>query len=359
MFNIIAPARKGIAATYTRLVLACSLLVIVASGCNSSENIPNVSDIKVSLQTRRLDQDLVKLDTNHIAAGLQDLYKKYPDFLNFYLDTLMNFKIYGNYTDTAPGIQQGLKMFLTYKDYRGLFDTVAKHFPDTKSIDDNLVQGFRFLKYYYPNYQVPKIVYLISGLENWGAFTYESSTVGIGLDMFLGDNYPYYRSVGIPSYMNTHMRPAYIPVAVFSTIYEDTHPLQMDERILLDMMIQRGKEQYFLHKVLPHDADSTLFGFTQAQIDWCNDNEEQVYNFFSGHDLLYDKNKDEVMRYINDGPFATGMPQQSPGNIGTWIGYRIVKAYMAQYPKTTLPQLLAMHGDAQQFLEQSKYKPRQ
>jgi hypothetical protein len=358
MVNNIASIRRRITATYGRLMLAFSVLLVVASSCNNSENIPDVSNIKVSLQTRRLDLDLARIDTNHIAAGMQQLYKKYPDFLNFYLDTLMGFKIYGNYSDTAQGIQQGLKMFLTYKDYRGLFDTVAKHFPDTKDIEANLTQGFQFLKYYFPNYQVPKIIYLTSGLGNWGAFTYESSTIGIGLDMFLGDKYPYYRSVGIPDYMNTHMRPSYIPVAVFSTIYEDTHPLQMDERTLLDMMIQRGKEQYFLHKVLPHTADSSLFGFTQAQVDWCKGNDEQMYNFFSTNNLFYNKAKDEVMRYVTDGPFATGMPSQSPANVGSWIGYEIVKSYMQQHPKTSLPELLAKEMDPQLFLEQSKYKPR-
>jgi len=359
MFNNMTPIGSRLMAISAKGALVISVLFIMLCSCNNGEKAPDVSNIKVSLQTYRLDQDFAQIDTNQIGVALQQLHQKYPDFLNFYLDTLMGFKIAGNYADSAAAIQQGLKPFLTYKDYRGLFDTVAKHFPNTKSIESDLTKGFQYMEYYYPHYQVPKIIYLVSGLENWGAFTYETTTVGIGLDMFLGENYPYYRSVGIPDYMDSHMRPAYIPVAVFTTVYEDAHPLQMDERDLLDMIIQRGKEQYFLHKILPNTADSTMFGFSQAQVDWCKGNEQEMYNFFISNNLFYSKDRQQVVRYINDGPFATGMPSQSPGNVGSWVGLEIVKAYMKQHPQTTMQQLLELNTDAQLFLEQSKYKPKQ
>jgi len=224
----------------------CKLMILslfFIYGCNSSEHVPDVSNIKVSLRTQRLDRYLAALDTNKLGEGLQQLHNQFPDFLDFYLDTLMGFKINGNYTDTNPAVEKGLRIFLTNKDYRGLFDTVEKHFPNTQGIEKELTNGFQFMKYYYPAYQVPNIIYLVSGLNNWGAFTFGPNTIGIGLDMFLGGNYPYYRSVGMPDYMNSHLQQAYIPVAVFSTIYQDMHPFVPDNKTLLDLMIQRGKQK--------------------------------------------------------------------------------------------------------------------
>lgn len=343
-----------------KIVVTGNLILGLAflSSCGNQEKNPDVSNIMISLQTQRLDRDIIAVDTNNIGQGLHALKAKYPDFLDFYLDTLMGFGIKGNYADSAQPIALGLRTFLTHKDYRGLFDTVAKHFPDTKAVDAQLTEGFTFMKYYYPTYNIPRIIYLISGLNNWGAFTYENSILGIGLDMFLGSKYPFYRSVGLPDYMDSHLSPPYIPVAAMRSIYQNMHPFVMENRTLLDMIIQRGKEQYFLRKVLPHTADSTLLGYSQFHVDWCQENEPEIYSFFIQKNLFYEKDWQKILRYVNDGPTSSGMPEASPGNIGTWVGLQIVNAYMDKHPELTMQQMLAQPIDAQRFLEESKYKPK-
>lgn len=326
------------------------------AACNNGKKAPDVSNIKVTLETRRLDRDLFQLDTNNISAGLQQLQKKYPDFLSFYLDTLMAFNIHGNFSDTTSAIRDGLKTFLSFKDYRGLFDTVNKHFPDTKMIDEQLTKGFQYLKYYYPKYNVPKVVYFTSALNNWSAITYDN-IVGVGLDMYLGPQYPFYSSVGIPAYATAHFLPEYASVNVMAAVYYDMHPFVIDGRNLLDLMIQRGKQEYFVEKVLPFAEDSVRFGFSKAQLSWAEANEADVYNFFLKENLFYETNLQKIVRYVNDAPSATGMPPQSPGNIGSWLGYRIVKAYMEQHPEMTMQQLFEIK-DAQRILQESKYKPK-
>lgn len=357
MFYEVLPGKKNV---FKKIQFICCLILTTAAlySCGNSEKVPDVSNIRISIASQRLDYDLAGLDTNNLQPGLQALKAKYPDFLDFYLDTLMGFGIRGNYADTSKPVAMGLRLFLTHKDYRGLFDTVLKHYPDTKEIDKELTDGFTFMKYYYPNYKLPKIIYLVSGLNNWGAFTYESSIIGIGLDMFLGGSYPFYRSVGLPDYMDKHLTPAYIPVAVFRSVYEDMHPFVMENKTLLDMIVQRGKEQYFLQRVLPKTADTTLLGYSKFQLDWCQKNESEVYNYFIQKNLFYERDWQKILRYVNDGPTSTGMPAESPGNIGTWVGLQIVNAYMEQHPEATMQQMLAQPLDAQRFLEESKYKPK-
>lgn len=351
---------------FTRYFIALVLTGISFGGCkNSNENIPDVSNIKVSLQTSRFDQDLYAIDTNHVAEGLKKLYTKYPDFLNYYLDTIMAYGIHGNYSDTTQGVREGLRVFLTYKDFTGLQDTINKYYPDSKETDKALTDGFRFMKYYFPNFQEPRIFYVNMGLSNWASFPVDNGTLCIGLDMFLGDQFPYYKSVGVFDYMAPHVRKTYLPVSVFATIYKTSHPFQENDRTLLDMMIQRGKEQYFLHKILPHTPDTVLFGFTNVQLNWCEKNEALIYNFFIQRNLLYNKEALSVQPYIKDGPFAKDLEPPSdqvkvtPGNIGTWLGYKIVCAYMAQHPKMTLAELVDQpQTDPAKFLEEARYKPR-
>jgi len=336
---------------------AFCVLLFTMQACDSDNDAPDVSDVKLSLNTQRFDRDIAEIDTQRIPEGLVALHKKYPDFLDFWLDNLMQFGVNGHYSDTAIGVHEHLRTFLTYKDFRGLFDTVAKHFPDTRSIDEPLERGFQYYKHYYPQRGVPKVIYFVSGLNNWSAVTVDTSVLAIGLDMFLGAGYPFYKSVGIPDYMYQQLRLQSAPVFGFRAIYQDSHPFVIENKSLLDLMVQRGKEQYFLAKMLPFVPDATRLGFSDAQTEWCYKNEALVYNFFVKGSMLYETNWGKILRYVNDGPSAAGMPSESPGNVGTWLGWQIVKAYAAKHPKLGLEELFAIK-DAQVILQEGGYKPR-
>ncbi|MDI9320512.1 MAG: hypothetical protein QM530_08585 [Phycisphaerales bacterium] len=333
-------------------VLICSLI----SCTNTSEKLPDVSHVKVVLKSQRLDRDLISIDTNQIAQSLVGLEQQYPDFFNFYLDTLLHLDIHRNYVDANPAISEGLHSFLTYKDYRNLFDTVAVHYPNTSDIEANLNKGFQYLQHYYPKYKTPKIVYFISGLGNWGVVSYDG-VMGIGLDMFLGEKYPFYASVGQPEYMYINFRKESIAPAVFSTIYNDFHPFEDQNKTLLEMLIQKGKQQYFVEKMLPFVSAEDRIGYTNKQLEWCTANEAMIYNFFLNNQLLFEKNWSKMRRFVSYGPNTTGMPAESPGNIGTWLGLQIVKAFVKENSEMTLEQIFA-EKNVEQFLRKAKYKPK-
>ena len=346
-------------------VMFIVLFGISLSSCHSAdEHIPDVSAIKVELHTARFDKDLYALDTNNLGAGLQKLHAQYPDFLDYYLDTVMAYGIRGNFNDTVQGVREGLRVFLTFRDFKGLEDTIKKYYPDSKETDAMLTDGFKFLKYYFPDFNIPRIYYVNMGLSNWPCFPVDNRTLCIGLDMFLGEQFPHYKSVGVPEYMFSHMRKAYMPVSVFATIYKSIHPFTDENRTLLDLMSQRGKEQYYLHHILPHAPDSLLFGFTALQLEWCRVNEAGIYNFFIRQNLLYSKEPQAIIPYVKDGPFAKDLEppsdkvKSSPGNIGAWLGYKIVLSYMEQHPKTTLRELLDLQTEPAKFLEEARYKPK-
>ncbi len=344
-------------------VLAAGVATIAA--CTSiTEKTPDTSGINIQMKTRRFDTELYAIDTNNIGVGLNALKIKFPDFLDYFLDTLMAYGVKGNYTDTAMPIREGLKPFLAYKDYVELEEYIKKQYPDTKTTDDALLSGFKLMKYYFPDYKVPGILYLNMGLSRWTSFAIDSNTMCIGLDMFLGDDFPWYTSVGEPGYMRTHRRKEYIPVSVFSTLYKIALPIKTQDKCLLELMLQRGKEKYFVHKVLPSVPDSVLFGFSSKQMEWCEKNEAWAYNFFVKNQLLYSREAQNVMPYVTDGPFARGMEaanadeKLTPGNIGSWIGYKMIQSYMIQHSDLTLSGLLKKELSIETFLNDAKYKPR-
>ncbi len=313
--------------------------------------------VELNLESHRLDRDFHGLDTNDLTSGLIGLKERYGHFLDFYLDTLMGFGIGGDYRKENPAMEQGLRVFLTHKDYRGVLDSVAVHFPEVESIEKELAMPLRRWLAYFPDQPVPKIYYLVTGLNNWGAFTYYDE-LAIGLDMFLGPQYPFYSSVGIPAYMRHQLRPDYIPVAVMRTLYQKDYPFVQEGKTLLEMMIQKGKEQYFLEKVLREWPLEKRLGYSAEQLKWCQSHEAMIYHFFVQQELLYETNWQKIIRYVSEGQTSTGMPAESPGNIGSWLGYRIVKAYMDQHPDLSLVELLETDVAAQVFLQKSNYKPK-
>ncbi len=347
-------------------VLPLLIVLFILGGCGSNNSkAPDVSNVKIDLKTFRFDLDMYAIDTNHIADGLTKLSKKYPDFLNFFLDTVMPYNVRGNYTDTSIGVREGVHEYLTYHDFVHLQDTIRKNFPDTKETDAELTKGYQLMKSYLPETYVPRIMYINRNLfAKTPVFSVDSTLACICLDMFLGPQMPYYVSVGVPTYMAPHLRKNYIPVAHFRDHYLTIHQFDGDDKTLLDMMIQCGKEQYFLHKILPNTPDSVLFGFTGVQVQFCERNEAELYNFFVQNNLLYSKKEMETRPYVTDGPFARGIGSPTdpgnptPGNVGTWMGYKIVEAYMAQNSKITLKELLDTRIDAAKFLDAAHYRPK-
>ncbi len=341
-----------------RLSIATAMALFAVS-CGEGQKTPAASEVKTEVRSQRYDKDLAAIDTSDIAAGVARLQPRYPEFQSFFLDTLMGFNVGQNFTNENPGIQNGLRIFLTYKDYRGVLDTVAKHYPDTKAIDDDLGKAFGYIKHYNPGYKAPQVIYMVSWLNNWGAFTLGDTLLCIGLDMFLGGSYPYYRSVGVPDYMTNKLTPDYIPVAAVRAIYQDTIPFNPEGATLLDMMIQRGKEMYYLEHVLPFVPEHVRLGYSKDQLEWCKANEAVIYNFFIRENLLYSHDWQKILRYVNEGPTSAGMPEQSPGNVGTWIGLQIVKRYAAEHGDMAMDSLLHLSIEPQTFLQQAKYKPKQ
>lgn len=332
------------------------LLCIVCSSCVRKQHrpAPDVSHISVSpVRIDRFDQALTSLDTAHLHQALAQLYQQYPAFMPVYFEQIMN---YGPYSDTNHLLFEEVRAMLRSKDIHGLQDTINKHFPDLRWLEKQLREGFRYLKYYFPQYAIPRVVTFYSGLNNFGAVTVDT-VLGIGLDMFLGENYPFYLQVSdpYPAYMLHQFAPEYIVPDCFKVIEQQMYP-PAQEGTLLDMMVQAGKQLYFLDAVLPDAPDSVKIGFTQKQLDWCTQNERMIWQYFIQNNLLYVRDMQQILHYVGPGPSTQGMPKEAPGNIGSWVGWQIVRKYMDDHPQVTLPELMQMH-DAQQLLTDARYRP--
>jgi hypothetical protein len=64
-----------------------------------------------------------------------------------------------------------------------------------------------------------------------------------------------------------------------------------------------------------------------------------------------------IQTYIGEAPFTSVFSQEdSPGNIGTWIGWQMVKKFEGAKPELKINAV--MQASAKQILEEGKYKPK-
>jgi hypothetical protein len=180
--------------------------------------------------------------------------------------------------------------------------------------------------------------------------------------MYLGERYTYYEGLGFPEYMKRKLKRAYIIPNAMEVMY--MYNLHLDatpynaELPLIEAMINEGKKMYFLEAVLPNTPDSILIGYTRPQDEWCRRSERSIWQYLNEKDLLYKINLMEQKRYTTDGPNTAGMPTESPGRIGTWLGWQIVRKYMRDAGGAISLQELLTHRNAKEIFAKANYKPK-
>ena len=122
-------------------------------------------------------------------------------------------------------------------------------------------------------------------------------------------------------------------------------------------MLNNGKILYIVDCLLPTVPDSMKMGYTREQMEGCYANEAEVWARLLDLQVLYTPVNDKNQKIVMPSPSAEIVFPQAPGEIGNWVGWQIVKAYMERHPNTTMEQLLNFN-DPQKFLEQAKYKPK-
>jgi gliding motility-associated lipoprotein GldB len=322
------------------------ILFFGSCNCNNPQKkVDNkVAEMPVKLSVVRFDKEIFS------TQSFDELAKQYPSFFKLYTERILQ----GGDKVHLEEANVLLKSFTENKSIIGLKDTVQKHFGDFSKYENELNKAFQYQKYYFPKMSLPKVYTFISEF-GYGCITADSM-LGIGLDMFLGEQYPYYTSLQFPKFIIKRCTPQNLIPSVMKAYGQGLIPEDNSKRALIDKMVESGKVLYYLDKVLPYYPDTIKINYTALQLEFCKYSEYKIWEFFIKHNLLFNTDMFETAHYIGDAPVTPGMPPATPGNIGAWVGWQIVKKYMDENPKITLEQLMK-ETDGQKILQASKYKP--
>jgi hypothetical protein len=348
-----------------RFTVAAAALFILAS-CH--QNGPNLSGIKVDIKLDRFEKDFFALDTNNLEQGLTALNQKYPRFYPYFINDILAL----NNTQIAD--QNGRVMLneagkfsirFFYRTYKNIDDSLQLTYKKLDWLKDELEEGFRHVKYYYPSYPVPEIVTFIGPFDAPG-IAVTPKYLGIGLQQFAGRNFSVYKEAQMtetfPEYISRRFDKAYITVNCMKGIVDDIYPDTTETASLIEQMIDKGKQWYLLDKFLPGAPDSVKTGFTKSQTKFVKDNEGNIWaTFLKDTPDPYTLDQERMQNYLGEGPFTQDMPHDNegngtPGNIGQWIGWQIVKKFADKNSGMTVQQVLST--PAKKIFLEAKYKPK-
>ena len=326
------------------------LFVLFFAGCKHDPLDVDVSNVELEIQFQRLDQDIFALNPAAGQTNTDAIYEKYGDFFVDYCEGVLRI---GN--PETEGFQYSVAQFITDESMKTLYEDVQFEYEDVTPIEEQLTKAFRYFNYHFPDSTIPKVVFNISALNY--AIIATPTTLGIGLDMFLGANYPIYPMVGLPKYRYDNMKPQQIVPQAMKGWLQATYETDAKRETLLDYMVFEGKLLYVLDATLRETADSTKIGFSTDAMQWCTEYEARIWAHIVDQELLYATEYMNINKWINQAPFVAGIPKDSPGRLGQWVGWQIVRKYMQENPEINMIQLME-NQNSQEILAQSKYKPR-
>ena len=310
------------------------MLVICVFSCqNSSKVEKEISKINLDLNIERFDQ----LFATSTPSNLPALKQNYPFlFSKRYADSVWVQRM----SDPIQQLQNKA------------VDSVFEDFSRTES---EIFNFYQHLKYYNKALKTPRLITVLSDVDYRNKVVVTDSIVLIALDTYLGAEHEFYGS--FYDYIKQNLNKDQI-VPDLSTAYAEQLIYQPKRATFLEEMIYFGKELYLKDLLIPFKENNEKIGYLPAQYEWAEENEFYIWQYFVEKELLYETDRKLLARFIIPAPFSRfnlELDSESPGRLGQYMGWQIVKSYM-ENNETPLLQMLQM--EANEIFNNAKFKPK-
>lgn len=236
-----------------------------------------------------------------------------------------------------------------------LYKEVEDEYKDISQIEDELSTAFTNIKAVYPDFQIPVVQTVITGL--YKDLFISDSLIVIGLDFFLGSEASYKPNPReIPSYMLERYTRDYMSSHIINDIALRYIQSTRDDNTMLAEMIDYGKSYFFTSQVLPCLDIRLIAGYDVDEYKEISSNEKIIWSSFLTNEVVYETSHIIKNKFIGERPKIPEIGNQCPGRIGRWIGYRILESYAKHSPEVTLKEVMETKNAKNLFLN-SKYNP--
>ena len=313
-----------------------TLIGVLFFSCDKKSKIESaVEEIPISMKLHRFEQAFFNAKPENFA----DVKSEYPDFF-------------------PPGVPDNVWIEKIQQPiWREVFQEVEKKYKNFGTQQSEIEDLFKHVKYYFPTVKTPQIYTAIGEMDYLYKSIYANDKLVIALEMYLGKDHKFYTSE-FPEYIRQNFEERQMLPDIVSSFAYGVLPIPKDKD-LVSLMINSGKELYLKDILLPEYSDAERIGYSEDQIKWSKENESYIWEYFVNDKLLYSTDSKLANRFINVAPFSKfylEIDNESPGRIGQWVGWQIVRSFMENNPKVTIQDLIKMNE--KDIFELSKYKPK-
>lgn len=332
---------------FLSFILAFAMGIFLFPACTQSAE-ECVLDEKVLAVP--IDLPIIRLEEQFYRASTEKeflfLLEEYPDFAKDYLEV----ELYESKEQLAE------ELLLINQDtlMQELYAEVQKNYPDLNQLEQDLSHALAYIKYYFPDFNIPKVYTFLTGFSN--DLYISDEMIVIGLDYFLPKEHEF-QPTDLPRYIADRYDREYIVPMVVTAISSKYNKVDPKQNTLLAEMIFYGKAYHFTKSILPCTPDDFIIGYTSEEVAACFANEEFIWSHFIENDLLYETNPFEIRKYTGEAPATDVISQDAPGRVGRWLGWNIVDDFRFNND-ISLDELMEME-DVEKLFRQSGYKPRQ
>lgn len=316
-----------------RIFLVSCILSLMFFSCDKKSSVEKkIEALPVQIKIDRFDQVFFESS----PKDLQKIKKRYPFF----------------FPDGIPDSVWVNK--INNPLWRELFSEVQKKYKKSESIDAELEKVFKHIKFHFPKTKSPKVYTVIAEMDYDNKVIYADSLVIISLEMYLGKDHKFYE---FPAYIRQNFEQRQMMPDLVASFGKSKITTEKDNT-LLSQMIYHGKLLYLKDLLLSGYTDDVKMGYTPKEISWCEENESYIWRYFLENELLYSNELKLNSRFIAPAPFSKfylEIDNESPGQVGAWIGWQIVRSFVKN---NDVPVAKLLELNAKELFKKSKYKPK-
>lgn len=279
-------------------------------------------------------------DGNHSAASAGDFDSP---LLNYYPDD--------------PEYMAQLHAFVSDPDMRYIYRKTDSLYHDLSWLERDLGDAMQRARELCPDIVYNRFYTLITAdFESYDTrvFCYDRD-LAISIDRYALAEMAERNYFMMPAYLvNLSTREHILPDCM-AAVASDHITLPEGDLTLLDHAIYRGKILYFLDQTLPDVPDHLKIRYTPEQLEWMQENVENVWGAFIQKQLLFSTDKFELRNLIGEGPKTNAFGDGSAPRTIDYLGWQIVKKYM-ESGDVTLADLFA-DTDSRKILNKSQWRP--
>jgi len=303
---------------------------------------------EIPMSIGRMEQSLFTIPVDNVAEYIPRLKLQYGELFDLYCSRVISIGSPG-----SPGFPEELTKFLTDSSMNIVYRRVMEVYPDLKDIESSLGRAFYNYRMELPDMPIPSVYTIMSGFNQ--SIVTADTVLAIALDKYLGKDEEMYLMIGTSRYIAQTMDRKYLPADCMRAWVYTEFPFYNSANNVLNNILYEGKVMYAVHRLLPNTPDSIIFGFTPAQMRWCQNNAAQMWTSLIENRVLFSTDHLLISKLIDPSPFTSTFSNESPGRAAVWLGYQIITSYMKRN-RVSLEQLLS-DNDYPQLLDKARFRP--